>query len=188
MLAKEPVPGRVKTRLCPPLTPRQAAAVAAAALADTLTAAVAAGGDRVLLVLEGRPGSWCPPGISVVPQAQGPLDVRLAAAWCHAGTTPALQIGMDTPQVGADGLAAAMAALAEDGVDAVLGPAVDGGWWAAGMRHPDPSAFLGIPTSRPDTGARQRRAFEARGWRVRNLAPARDIDTWADAVAAGYAP
>ena len=38
VLAKEPVAGRVKTRLCPPLTPEQSAQVAAAALADTLDA------------------------------------------------------------------------------------------------------------------------------------------------------
>ncbi|MCW2607677.1 MAG: hypothetical protein JWO60_2370, partial [Frankiales bacterium] len=38
VLAKQPVPGRVKTRLTPALTPQQAARVAAAALADTLAA------------------------------------------------------------------------------------------------------------------------------------------------------
>jgi glycosyltransferase A (GT-A) superfamily protein (DUF2064 family) len=42
--AKAPVAGLVKTRLCPPATPRQAAAVAAAALLDTLAAVRARSG------------------------------------------------------------------------------------------------------------------------------------------------
>ena len=41
VLAKAPVAGRVKTRLCPPCTPAEAATLAEAALADTLAAAVA---------------------------------------------------------------------------------------------------------------------------------------------------
>ena len=60
VLAKEPVAGRVKTRLCPPCSPTEAAAVAEAALADTLAAAVATGADRVVVSLDGdlvtRPG------------------------------------------------------------------------------------------------------------------------------------
>lgn len=190
MLAKEPAPGRVKTRLCPPCSPADAALVAAAALADTLDAAVASGADRVVLALDGRPGPWCPPGVVVIGQGRGGLDRRLAHAWSHgAGRGPALQIGMDTPQVSAAGLDAAMAALADERVDAVLGPATDGGWWALGMRRPRPQAVLGIPTSRPDTGARQAARLAALGLRTRRLELLSDIDTWPDAVAvAGLAP
>lgn len=186
VLAKEPVPRRVKTRLCPPCTPAEAAAVAEAALADTLDAAVACGADRVVLALDGRVGAWCPAGVVVVPQGDGPLDRRLASAWARVGSTPALQIGMDTPQVGATGLDAAMDALLAHGVDAVLGPAFDGGWWAVGMRRPRPGVFLGVPTSRADTGARQRHRLVAAGLRVRDLWVERDLDTWADVVVAGY--
>jgi len=190
VLAKEPAPGRVKTRLCPPCSPADAALVAAAALADTLDAAVASGADRVVLALDGRPGPWCPPGVVVIGQGRGGLDRRLAHAWSHgAGRGPALQIGMDTPQVSAAGLDAAMAALADERVDAVLGPATDGGWWALGMRRPRPQAVLGIPTSRPDTGARQAARLAALGLRTRRLELLSDIDTWPDAVAvAGLAP
>ena len=184
MLAKEPTPGRVKTRLCPPCSPVEAALVAAAALADTLDAAVASGADRVVLALDGRPGPWCPPGVVVIGQGRGGLDRRLAHAWSHgAGRGPALQIGMDTPQVSAAGLDNAMAALADERADAVLGPATDGGWWALGMRRPRPEAVLGIPTSRPDTGARQAARLAALGMRTRRLERRTDIDTWNDAVA-----
>lgn len=182
VLAKEPLPGRAKTRLCPPCTPAQAAAVAEAALADTLEAAAASGADRVVLALDGRPGPWCPPGVVVVDQGSGSLAERLATAW-RATEGPALQIGMDTPQTTAADLADAMAALADDGADAVLGPAVDGGWWAIGFRRPVAEAFAGIPTSRADTGDRQRRRLEDLGLRVTGLAEQRDVDTWADALA-----
>jgi glycosyltransferase A (GT-A) superfamily protein (DUF2064 family) len=185
VVAKEPIPGRVKTRLCPPCSPAEAAALAAACLADTLAAACASGADEVIVALDGRPGDWLPPGVRVVGQGAGPLDERLARAWAHA-RGPALQVGMDTPQVGADDLDAALATLAAPGVDSVLGPALDGGWWAVGMRRPDPAVFLGVPTSRSDTGVRQRRRLAARG-RVAGLPARRDIDDIADARAVAAA-
>ena len=64
-MAKEPVPGRVKTRLVPPCTPRQAAALAEAALADTLHTVLAAPARRRVLVLEGEPGPWLPAGFDM---------------------------------------------------------------------------------------------------------------------------
>lgn len=186
VVAKEPVPGRVKTRLCPPLTPTEAAALAEAALAETLAAAVASGADRITVALDGRPGPWCPEGVVVVDQGSGAFDLRLARAWTAAGPGPVLQIGMDTPQVGAAGLDAAMAHLVAPGVDAVLGPALDGGWWALGLRRPDPSVVVGISTSRDDTGARQRARLLARGLALVDLWVERDLDTWDDVVAAGW--
>jgi glycosyltransferase A (GT-A) superfamily protein (DUF2064 family) len=186
VVAKEPVPGRVKTRLCPPLTPRSAAALAEAALAATLDAALRSGADRVTLALDGHPGRWCPPDVRVVAQSGGPFDQRLAAAWAGVGPGPVLQIGMDTPQVGADRLAAAIAVLDTSGADAVLGPALDGGWWALGLRRPDPELLRGIPTSEADTGARQRARLVERGLTVVDLWVERDLDTWADVVAAGW--
>jgi glycosyltransferase A (GT-A) superfamily protein (DUF2064 family) len=95
-MAKSPVPGRVKTRLCPPCTAEEAASLAEAALADTLDAVAACGASRHILVLDGVPGPWLPPGFQVVPQTAGGLDRRLAAAWALAGG-PGVQIGMDTP-------------------------------------------------------------------------------------------
>jgi hypothetical protein len=182
VLAKEPVPGRVKTRLCPPCSPAEAAAVAEAALADTLAAAVTSGADRVLLALDGRTGPWCPPGVHVVDQGSGDLSARLTRAWSHT-CGPAVQVGMDTPQVTAADLGAAMAALSDAGADAVLGPAHDGGWWAIGLRRRHPLAFAGVPTSRADTGARQAARLASLGLRVRRLPCQRDVDTWPDAVA-----
>jgi glycosyltransferase A (GT-A) superfamily protein (DUF2064 family) len=182
VLAKTPVAGRVKTRLCPPCTPAEAAALAAAALADTLDAATAAGADRVLLALDGEPGDWVPPGVVVVDQGEGALDRRLARAWSHVRGA-GLQVGMDTPQVTAALLDDAMSLLVRPHVDAVLGLADDGGWWAIGLRPPAPSVFRGVPTSRPDTGRRQHARLLALGWRTALVPRLRDVDTFADAVA-----
>jgi glycosyltransferase A (GT-A) superfamily protein (DUF2064 family) len=81
VIAKQPVPGRVKTRLVPPCTHEQAAALAEAALADTLHTVLKVPALRRVLVLDGEPGSWLPPGFDVVPQCGGPLDERIAGAF-----------------------------------------------------------------------------------------------------------
>jgi uncharacterized protein len=177
VIAKQPVPGRVKTRLVPPCTYEQAAALAEAALADTLHTVLQVPARRRVLVLDGRPGPWLPPGFDVVPQCGGALDERLAAAFA-AVTGPALLIGMDTPQVTPGLLSVDWA-----GADAVFGPAADGGFWALGLRVPDPALLRGVPMSTPGTGAAQRGRLLAAGLRVAGLPELRDVDTAADAVA-----
>jgi uncharacterized protein len=177
VIAKQPVPGRVKTRLTPPYTPQQAAALAAAALADTLHAVLRTPARRRVLVLEGVPGPWLPPGFEVVPQCAGSLDQRLAAAFA-AVSGPALLIGMDTPQVTPDLLTVDWQAA-----DAVFGPAEDGGFWALGLRGPDPALLRGVPMSTPRTGEIQRARLRAAGLRVAELPSLRDVDTAADVAA-----
>src|SRR5260370_11796285 len=78
VIAKQPLPGRVKTRLTPPFSPRQAARLAAAALADTLAAAAQVPAVRHVLALEGTAGDWLPPGFDVIAQQGRGLDERLA--------------------------------------------------------------------------------------------------------------
>ncbi|TDD69867.1 DUF2064 domain-containing protein [Jiangella aurantiaca] len=183
VVAKEPVPGRVKTRLCPPLDPVEAARVAEAALADTLDAVARCGADRRILALDGRPGPWLPPGFEVVRQVRGPLGARLAAAWRYAGG-PGVQLGMDTPQVTPFLLDDALRLIVEGGPrTAVLGPAEDGGWWALGLWRWRRGVFDGVPMSTPHTGARQAERLRSLGLTVTPLPVLRDIDTAADAVA-----
>jgi len=186
VLAKEPVAGRSKTRLCPPLRPEQAAEVAEAALVTTLRAVSAAHAHRRVLALAGDPGLWLAPGFAVVRQRGGDHAERLAAAFEDVGG-PALLIGMDSPQVTPAMLDGATELLARPGTDAVLGPAEDGGWWAIGLRHADPRVFAGVPMSRPDTGRRQLARLRALGLRTRLLQPLRDVDRFADAVAVAEA-
>jgi len=186
VMAKAPVPGRVKTRLCPPCSPRQAARLAAAALTDTLTAALACrAAERVVLALDGDLTAW-PAGVTVIAQRGATFAERLANAWADAGG-PGIQIGMDTPQVTPALLDRAAADLLAPGTDAVFGRALDGGWWAIGMRRPTPAVFEGVPMSRSDTGRRQRGRLRSLGWHVTELAPLQDVDTFADARAVAAA-
>ena len=182
VLAKEPVPGRVKTRLCPPCTPSEAATIAGAAIADTVAAVTATSGTRPLLVLDGAIGSWLPARIDVVAQHDGGLGDRLAAAFTHADG-PAVLVGMDTPQVTAARIDAALARLRRPGIDAVLGPTRDGGWWIVGFTSPVPEAFRGVEMSVATTGAQQRARLDALGLRTELVEPEIDIDTFADALA-----
>lgn len=194
VLAKAPHPGRVKTRLCPPADPEQAADIAAAALLDTLDAVSAVPGGLPVVALAGNLRGVAREdelvaalhGISVLPQRGTSLGERIAAAHADAAAlspgSPILQIGMDTPQIDPQLLARCTTALAAPATDAVLGPAVDGGWWALGLR--DPHAATGIaavPTSRADTGARTATALRGRGLRVARLPQLRDVDTTTDA-------
>jgi len=182
VMAKEPLPGRVKTRLCPPCSAIEAATIAAASLADTLEAVAACGADRLVLALDGRPGPWLPAGFEVVAQVEGTFAERLDAAWTWAGG-PGLQIGMDTPQISAELLDASLARLLDPGVDAVLGPALDGGWWAIGLHRHHPGLFEGIPMSTRDTGRRQAARLRELGLSTAWLPALRDLDTMADAEA-----
>jgi uncharacterized protein len=185
VLAKAPVVGRVKTRLCPPCTPDEAAALAEAALVDTLEAVAATPALERVLVLDGEPGTWLPPGFTVVAQRGKGLAERLAAAFVDVGGGSALLVAMDTPQLSPVVLTEAAAALVADGVDAVLGPAVDGGYWAIGLRAPapDPGVFAGVPMSTAFTCEAQRRRLSSLGLRWVELPVLRDVDDIDDARA-----
>lgn len=184
VLAKEPLPGRVKTRLCPPCSPEQAATVARAALADTLraVAAVDVRVSRRILVLDGRPGSWLPNCVEVIPQRGVGLTERLAAAFEDAGG-PGLLVGMDTPQVTPALLQRGLDRLRVPGTDAVLAPASDGGWWSIGLLEPDPRVFLGVPMSTGRTFDAQLARLSSLRLRVRALPLLRDVDRMEDALA-----
>jgi glycosyltransferase A (GT-A) superfamily protein (DUF2064 family) len=162
VITKAPVPGRSKTRLTPPCTPEQAAGIAAAAVGDT--------------------------GFDVVPQVDGDLGDRLAAAFADAMAgrpAPTLLIGMDTPQVTSELLERCARRLELGGPGtAVLGTAPDGGWWALGLHRADDAAVLTtVPMSRDDTAVRTREALEAVGLVVLDLPELTDIDHFPDAVA-----
>ena len=180
VIAKEPVPGRVKTRLTPAFTPLEAAALAEASLTDTLDAVLRAPVARRVLALSGRPGRWLPPGFDVIGQRGQGLDERIAWALSDARVTlplPVVLIGMDTPQVTPELLAAAAEPLVSRTADATFGMAEDGGFWLLGLREVDPDLILGVPMSRGDTGARQLDRLEQAGLRVTMLPELTDVDT-----------
>ncbi len=184
VIAQEPVPGRVKPRLTPPYTPLQAAALAEAALADTLAAVGDTSVARRVLALDGTPGGWLPPGFDVIAQRGAGLDERIAWALVDARAAmpaPVVLIGMDTPQVTPGLLAAAAEPLVSGTADATFGLAEDGGFWLLGLREVDPALLLGVPMSQPYTGSRQLLRLERAGLRVRMLPALIDVDTAAEA-------
>jgi glycosyltransferase A (GT-A) superfamily protein (DUF2064 family) len=193
VIAKAPVPGLAKTRLCPPATQQQAADIAAASLMDTLAAVADVDDATAVVALTGDLNGAshredlkrAMADMTVIWQRGDGLAGRLANAHLDVAALfpglPVLQIGMDTPQLRPGILADAAGRLAE--FDAVLGPAADGGWWGLGLRDPaDADVLRDIPTSRSDTGDRTMLALRGKGLRVDTLHTLSDVDTMADAV------
>jgi len=198
IVAKAPVPGHVKTRLCPPLSLAQAADIAAAALLDTLaTATSAVSGDvaRITVAIEGhvsegaRSGdvSQALRGCRIIKQRGDTFGERLTHAHLdsaqHQSGVPQLQIGMDTPHITRAAMIEAASRLTECGTDAVLGHAEDGGWWLLGLKNSQHAELLRrIPMSTPSTGECTELALASMGLVVRHAEPMRDVDKWDDAV------
>jgi glycosyltransferase A (GT-A) superfamily protein (DUF2064 family) len=194
LMAKAPVPGRVKTRLGEVVGMGVAADLAAAALLDALEACRTAfehchlaldgdledavRGDELLAAI----GSW-----TVFAQRGRTFGERLAHA--HRSTARpgavVVQVGMDTPQMTADQLRT-VAGLVREDHDAVLGPADDGGWWVLGLGRPA-EVLAAVEMSTPRTGEQTRRALSSTGFTVRDTITLRDIDTVADAEAVASA-
>jgi rSAM/selenodomain-associated transferase 1 len=182
VIAKAPLPGRVKTRLCPPLSCEHAAELAEAALLDTLEVVAATPASHRVLVFEGDPQRWRPPGFHVLAQRGRGLGERLAAAFDDV-RSPALLVGMDTPQLTPQLLLDGMRALAEPDIDAVLGPAFDGGYWSVGLKRANHEVFDNVPMSLSTTYTAQRARIARLGLRIREQPPLRDVDTLSDARA-----
>lgn len=183
VIAKSPVPGRVKTRLCPPCTLQQAADLAEAGIIDTIEAI-----DRALpsqstvrkfLLLDGELQPWMPSDWDVVAQRGSGLGERLRNGFTDLG--PGAIVGMETPHVA--GLLPAALDLIRDGHD-LLGPAEDGGYWMIGLcaetivRVAD--VFDAVPMSTADTGAAQLERLHSVGRSTRLLPTARDLDNYDD--------
>jgi len=178
VIAKECLPGRVKTRLHPPLSLEQAAELAAASLDDTLRAVASLPATRRVLAYDGQIPPAAADGWEILPQVGGGLDERLAAIF-DTFDEPTVLIGMDTPQVTAALLEPVFAS--GDLTDAWIGLAEDGGFWALAMHQPNGALILGVPMSRDDTGAVQLDRLTEAGLRVRQLPVLVDVDTIADA-------
>lgn len=186
VIAKEPVAGRSKTRLSPPCTPAEAAALAEAALRDTLEAVAAARAERRVLVLDGVPGPWLPRGFHVIPQRGGGLADRLAGAFADVGL-PAFLVGMDTPQITSELIDESVALLEEPDIDAVLGEADDGGYWSIGLKAFSDAVFRGVPMSSPRTYTVQHQRLDELDMRTGVLPMLSDVDTIDDAQAVAAA-
>ncbi len=145
VFAKTPQPGTAKTRLCPPLSPDQAARLARAFLLDVLdTCAGLAGYEHILAYAprgtRGEMAELAGNRWRLMLQRGPDLGERLAnafAATLREAAPRVLIVGTDTPHLGVDTLEAADAALAS--TDMVLGPSEDGGFYLIGLRRWVPS-------------------------------------------------
>lgn len=188
VFAKEPRPGFVKTRMCPALSPEQAAGLYAALLEDVLAASAGhAAGLGLEPVLAVHPASACealgrraPPAFRTVAQRGATLAERMAWAAAQAAAAGARHIllrGSDSPLLGSDTAAAAFEAL--ERVDLVLCPDRDGGYALVGLRAPVLGLFdhpMSTASVLADTLANAR----STGLRTELLAPGFDLDTAAD--------
>jgi uncharacterized protein len=194
VVAKAPEPGKAKTRLAATVGDEVAAQIAAAALLDTLDAATAAPVTARVVALTGDLDAACCgaeirsrlESFIVIGQRGTDFADRLANAHADAGAAgegrPVLQIGMDTPQVTAELLAACARRLLQ--APAVLGPARDGGWWILGLREPAAAQCLrSVPMSQDDTGDLTAKALRDIGVDVELVETLADVDVVDDVAA-----
>ena len=186
VVAKEPVPGQTKTRLCPPFTPKGAAELYRCLLLDTLAlmsrVAVA---DRAIAYTPGTARTYfealAPNDFGLVPQQGNDLGERLANALRHY-----LDIGYKrTVIMNSDGPTLPLAYLEEafsglDQADITLGPGHDGGYYLIGMRQPHPELFQGIAWSTSHVVSQTLAICQRLGLRVHQLPEWYDVDLGVD--------
>ncbi len=153
VFGREPVPGRVKTRLAAAIGDEAASRIYRVLLRNTLEAGVSCGSRIELWLAEPPSTSFRPvPEVSIEVQQGGDLGERMADAFsrCFAKKVEkVVLIGSDCPGIEATHLRQAVAAL--DIHPVVLGPATDGGYWLVAQRRPGVDLFEGVPWSQPDT-------------------------------------
>lgn len=185
VMAKPAVAGRVKTRMCPPLTSQQAAELHAAmsqCLLDRVATHFATNEQRSRFTLKlslamnadhsDRSETIEPgPRWRVVGQGGGDLGDRLKHVWTMVGGGPVVFLGTDSPDLPLDALSQVVedVAAAGAGGDDLMGagPVDDGGYWVvAGSRY-DPGLLSGIDwgTETVYDQTRQRAAAAGVNWR-----------------------
>src|SRR5512132_785690 len=151
IMCKAPIIGASKTRLCPPLTPAEAAQLSRCFIAD-----VAAALDSVPAEVDGcgiaiyTPAGEEPAFDGLLPQRGADLGERLQGATedlLAAGFAGVCLINSDSPTLPTALLERTVAALCPPGDRIVLGPAIDGGYYLIGLKHPHQPLFDGIAWS-----------------------------------------
>jgi hypothetical protein len=181
-LAREPVPGQVKTRLIPALSAQQAMSLHSAMVEQTARTLCDSGLGEVRLWVDGDENHALFAGCrrlgvaAVLPQSAGDLGMRMAAICqqCLAEADGVVLVGSDAPSIDAGYLQAASEALAE--VDAVLGPALDGGYVLFGLRRFVPELFTGIEWGEDTVLEKTLEKLKALQWSYRLLETLPDID------------
>ena len=143
-MAKVPIAGAVKTRLCPPLQPDEAAELARCFLEDRVEQLGAVPvGDRLVAFTPPEHAlavrALVPPDVRIVPQQGVDLGARMNGLLTDLlveGYAGALVVGTDTPTLPTAYLLEAAAVLRQAAADLVLGPSEDGGYYLIGLTAP----------------------------------------------------
>jgi len=190
VFAKEPHPGQVKTRLCPPLQAAQAARCHRAFAADTVARLSALADVRVVLAATpDRASPWLTSlarrfGVELVWQGPGELGTRMRRCLARAGREPAATaiVGTDSPDLPVAYVREALVTLEHPGT--VIGPARDGGYYLIGCRGPVPPIFA-LEAAWGSSGVLSETLQRLRDWPggVRLLADWWDVDDGASLAA-----
>ena len=187
LMIKAPRAGSVKTRLCPPLDPREAADLAAAMARDCT--------ELVLRVVPEVIAAFSPeeagpeleallPGIRHwAPQPPGDLgrrQERALATGFGLGCAPILVLGTDSPTLPTGLIESARRRLESGEADLVLGPSHDGGYYLLGVRRPVSGLLDGVPWSTGEVFDAVTANAERIGLRVLVLPAWYDVDTPSD--------
>jgi rSAM/selenodomain-associated transferase 1 len=178
IFAKQPLAGQVKTRLCPPLSPQQAANLYHSCLLETVSAMAEAPAERVLF-FDGDEAFFAGtfPGLRLIPQSNGDLGRRLDLAFAQLfaeGYDAVALIGSDSPDLPIPIVSEAFKALAQ--CDLAVAPALDGGYVLIGQSTHNPELFQDMPWSNPELWRETRRRAEQLGLVYRELDAWEDLD------------
>ncbi|HBA86787.1 MAG TPA: glycosyltransferase [Geobacter sp.] len=183
IFAKTPTPGRVKTRLSPPLSPRESAELYRCMLLDTVDRVRALRVETVIFYDGDRQFfEEAAPDALLVHQHEGGLGKRLEEA-CEAlsalGYGPLVIIGTDAPDLPLEYVRDAFTRL-DAGADAVFGPATDGGYYLVALRDGYGELFTEIPWSSELVLETSLKRAEASGFSVSLLPTWYDVDSFED--------
>ncbi|MBV9010267.1 MAG: TIGR04282 family arsenosugar biosynthesis glycosyltransferase [Verrucomicrobia bacterium] len=183
IMTKAPVPGMVKTRLQPPLTAMEAAALNVCLLRDTASA-ISSAGAAAQGVAVFTPASSVsaydgilPPDFYFIPQRGDAFGERLHNAVSDllgAGFRACCLIDSDSPTVPASVFAAAVEKLGHDRI--VIGPSHDGGYYLIGMQRLCPRLFREIDWSTPCVLEQTLERARESKLKVEMLPPFSDVD------------
>lgn len=200
LFAKAPIPGRVKTRLCPPLTPDEAASLHGSLVLDAVERS-----RQAAKLARAKPGPGaldrfvaCTPssthvffkilaereGLRLVEQIGENLGTRMDRCFrtlFDLGYQRVLLSGTDLPLLPASSYVQGLSLLADH--DVVLGPSLDGGYYLVGLTRPAPELFADMPWSTDRVLALTLEKTRALGFTTALLSPCRDMDTADDLLA-----
>lgn len=191
VVAKEPVPGRVKTRLSPALSAVESAALYQCMLEDRIREI--SGLDGIDLAIAFTPANagaaFIPlvrPGFSLFPQRGKDLGERLHNIFVDtfaAGYKAVAIVDSDTPDLPGAMMRESLVILLAQGSEVVLGPCHDGGYYLVGMCKPNPELFESIPWSTANVLETTLEKSVGIGLKTELLPPWNDLDAIEDLVA-----